>query len=242
MAEVPGRYRGEFSAQFAHPLLVRCAIDYRPTAGGGPTFQHEFVLTPDGILATLRSRDAGEFGVTWPLLVDDGAPLRSRVEGKIATTEYPGGEHQQCFLALKPGGAPGGDGEPVRGSYGWLRPLRSGATGGVNRTFVYPRSAGDPDVGAVAASFRLTEGGFESALGSVAGTLYVGRTSAGGEGERIDVDGDGQADAIFEARCRFVLQLRGGKITAVEADRATGVVVGGRRVRLQPYVPTAVGG
>ena len=37
-----------------HPLLVRCAVDYRPKKGeGGPTFRNEFTLTPDGVL--LRS-------------------------------------------------------------------------------------------------------------------------------------------------------------------------------------------
>jgi hypothetical protein len=54
--------------------------------------------------------------------------------------------------------------------------------------------------------------------------------------------GDGAADAIFDSRCRFVLQLRGGRIKALEADRATGVVIRGERIRLEPYVPVAVGG
>ena len=47
LADVPDRYEGYFSAQFAHPMPVRCAIEYGPRKGRGPTFRHEFVVTPD---------------------------------------------------------------------------------------------------------------------------------------------------------------------------------------------------
>jgi len=53
IADVPHRYRGHFSVEFVHPLLVRCAINYRPLDGTGPTFHHGFVVTPDGVLANL---------------------------------------------------------------------------------------------------------------------------------------------------------------------------------------------
>jgi hypothetical protein len=46
LADVPERYAGKFSVQFAHPLLVRCAIDYAPIASAtGPRFRHEFIVT-----------------------------------------------------------------------------------------------------------------------------------------------------------------------------------------------------
>ena len=65
LASVPDRYEGRFIAQFAHPLLVRCAVEYAPRRGaGGPCFRHEFVLTPDGVPGHARhappARDAGE--------------------------------------------------------------------------------------------------------------------------------------------------------------------------------------
>jgi hypothetical protein len=114
------------------------------------------------------------------------------------------------------------------------------AVGGVNRTFVYPRGAGDPSAEKVLMSFRVTDDGFDSELGSVHGSLYVGRTSAGGEADRIDVDGDGNADAVFEPACRFVLQLRDKKIVAVEADRKTIATIHNGRFVLQPYVPVMI--
>jgi hypothetical protein len=200
------------------------------------------VLTPDGVLATLRSGDAKDFGVTWPLLVDDGAPLRARLAGRIATTGYAEDADQQSFLSLDAGSAVEGDEDPVQGTYGWLRPVRATAAGGVNHTFVYPRNAGDPPAEEVEARFRLTEDGYESDIGSVAKALYVGRTSAGGEGVSIDIDRDGRSDATFDAPCRFVLQLRAGRISAVEADRQTSVLIGGKLTLLEAYVPVEVGG
>jgi hypothetical protein len=112
---------------------------------------------------------------------------------------------------------------------------------GVNATFIYPRNGEDPPSEEVRASFRLKEGGFESALGSVQGTLYAGRTSAGGQGRSIDCDGDGKPDAIFNDVCQFVLQLREGKILAIEADRKTAVQIRGKRIALDPYLPVRLG-
>jgi hypothetical protein len=240
MADVPDRYRGQFRVQFVHPLLVRCAIDYHPIQGAGPSFRHELVLTPDGVLATLRSADAKDFGVTWPLLEDDGTPLRTQVADHLATTAYGANSDEQCFLALDPAAAPAGAEDRVQSAYGWLRPVRAPAHAGVNRTFVYPRNPTDPTARKVQESFHLTDDGFASVLGSVHGTLYVGRTSAGGEGQSIDCHGDGKPDATFDTVCRFVLQLDAGKIVAVEADRKTVAEIAGRRWPLDAYVPVTI--
>jgi hypothetical protein len=59
-----------WSVEFVHPLLVRCAVDYRPKKGeGGPTFRNEFTLIPDGVFSVVRktSPEAVKWGVTWPL-------------------------------------------------------------------------------------------------------------------------------------------------------------------------------
>jgi hypothetical protein len=240
LADVPERYQGEFQVQFAHPLLVRCAIEYRPVAGAGagPSFRHEFVLTPDGVLATLRSADAVEFGTTWPILEDDGTPLLTTIGDHSATTAYAADEDEQWFLALDPDTAVTREDDRVRSTYGWLRPVRATAAGRVSHTFVYPRGPGDPAAEAVRRSFRLTDdaGGFDSVLGSVHGTLYVGRHAAGGEGGSIDCDSDGRADGVFDPPCRFVLQLRDGHISAVEADRRTTFRWNGRSLPLEAFV------
>jgi len=241
MADVPERYEGHFTVQFVHPLLVRCAIDYRPRPGNsGPEFRHEFVLTPDGVLATLRASGAGELGVTWPLLENDGAPLLVSVNGRSATTSYIAGGDQECLLSLgEPGPAPVQE-DPVLSSFGWLRPIRVGAGEGVSRCFIYPRGGVDPEPEAVQASFHLTRDGFHSMLGRVDGTLYAGRTCAGGVGTSIECEGDNQPEATFEVACAFILQLKDGKIIAAEADRKTDVRIHGRRFKLEPYRPIPI--
>jgi hypothetical protein len=222
---------------------VRCAINYSPTDGKGPSFRHEFIITPDGILATLRSSDAREFGVTWPLLVDDGRPLRVRMTADMATTSYADGGDEEVFMALAPAGSPPAraDDEPLRSTYGWLRPVRVLAADGVNHTFIYPRGPGDPSADQVRSSFRRTADGFESILGSARGTLYVGRFSAGGVGTGVDGDGDGVPDATFSAPCGFVLQLRDGKITAVETSRKVDAQVAGKPLTLEAYRSVTLG-
>lgn len=238
MADVPERYRGRFSAQFVHPLLVRCAIDYAPINGVGPTFRHEFLLTPDGVLASLRSPNAKAFGVTWPVLENDGVPLRPKFGEHTAATAYSEDRDEQSFLWLDAGAtALVADAGPIQSTYGWLRPVRVAAISGVNCTYVFPRNAGDPSAEKLRQSFRLTQDGFDSIVGSVHGTLYTGRTSAGGEGTNIDCDADGKPDATFGVRCRFVLQIRAGRVLAVEADRRTTAQIAGRELHLEPYVP-----
>jgi len=241
MADVPDRYSGKFSLQFAHPLLVRCAIDYAPIQGPGPTFRHEFVITPDGVLATLRSTDARDFGVTWPLLEDDGNPLHPHITSTLATTAYSDQTDQQCFLSLDTAPAIDGTEERLQSTYGWLRPVRALAANGINQTFVYPRSPADPPAEDVQKGFHLTSDGFTSPVGSVHGNLYVGRTSAGGEGSSIDCTGNGKPDAVFVSTCRFILQLQQGKITSVEADRDNSVQIYGQQIALKAYVPVTVG-
>jgi hypothetical protein len=240
MADMPDQYRGKFSVQFVHPLLVRCAIDYSPIKDG-PSFRQEFVLTPDGVLASLRSTTAKAFGVTWPLLENDGGALHSKTGDLLATTAYGENGDEQSFLTVRGGAIVPEPGERVRSTYGWLLPVRAMATNGVNETFIYPRSAGDPTTEEILQHFHATQDGFESDLGSVHGTLYTGRTSAGGEGQAIDCDGDGKIDVRFDIRCRFVVQLHQGKIQAVEADRKTGAHIGGKQLQLEAYVPMKLG-
>ena len=243
MADVPDRYQGQFSTQFVHPLLVHCAIDYTPIHDrNGPSFRHEFMITPDGVLAALHSSGEEDFGVTWPLLVDDGAPLQTKITNSCATTAYTENGDQQCFLTPGTSAIIVSSDEPVQGTYGWLRPVRAISQGGVNHTFIYPRSPEDPPADLTQRSLHVSDDGFESDLGSAQGTLYIGRTSAGGEGSSIDCDGDGQPDAVFDSTCRFILQLQQGKISAVEADRDINVWIAGRHLRLQAYVPVTLDG
>lgn len=242
MADLSSRYEGVWSVQFVHPLLVRCAIDYRPRAGqSGPSFRDEFILTPDGVLSTVTrtSPEVSQWAVTWPILENDGAPLKCSRSKYVASVRYPGGTGQQNFIALD--GAPILTATPsLRGSYGDLLPIRVKAEGAVNRTLVYPQGPGDPDVESVRKSFALTSGGFRSVLGEVSGTIYRGRTSAGGFGTQVDIKGHGTADAKFDQPCGFLLQIQDGVVTSVEADRAVNAEIQGRAVTLKSHVAVGI--
>ena len=104
----------------------------------------------------------------------------------------------------------------------------------------YPRSAGDPDAESVRAGFRREGRDFSSVLGRVAGTLYLGRTAAGGQGQGIDLDQDGKDDVKFDQTCAFILQLKNGKVMSVEADRPVTATIGAIQLRLAPFTPAVL--
>jgi hypothetical protein len=236
MADLSARYEGVWSVASVHPLLVRCAIEYRPRSGQrGPTFRDELIVTPDGVLSTVRqtSADAVEWGVTWPLLENDGGgPLTiGRGEG-LRTTQFPGGSDQQAFVAA--GSVTIEEGPALRSTYGDLRAVRVRAEGDAVRTFIYPRSAGDPGAEEIRKSLAIGSDGFRSAVGRVAGKLYAGRQSAGGFGNGTEWG------VTFSEPCGFLLQLRAGRVTAIETDRAVTARVRGRTLRLRPHEPATL--
>jgi hypothetical protein len=206
----------EWSAEFVSPLLIRCSVKY---ANGA---EHRFVITPDGVLA------ASDRPVMLPVLENDGRPLRVAATDRIVTTSYGAGSDQQAFLAIE--GAVTKSGKSLRSTYGDLQPYI--ATGPV---FIYPRNPAEPTADAVLKSFRRTNNGFTSVLGRVEGNLYIGRTSAGGRGTAIDLNGDGKPELTFDRECSFVLQLRNGMPTAIEADGKVIATQRGRRIQLTAH-------
>ena len=243
LASLAARYEGVWSVEFVHPLLVRCAVDYRPKQGeSGPTFRNEFILTPDGVYSEVRktSPDAVKWGVTWPLLENDGRTLARTRGAYLESAGYEGSPDRQNFLALAASPPEVTPEEPLRSTYGDLRPVRVVTAEEANRTFVYPAGAGDPAADAVRAGFQVTPAGFRSVLGRVAGKLYAGRTSAGGFGTEISLGGDGKPDVRFSRECGFLLQLDRGKVTAIETDRAVTADVRGRRLALEAYSPVVL--
>jgi hypothetical protein len=239
LAEQAKHYRGTLRVDFVHPLLVRCSILYHCVTGtGGPAFYHDFIITPDGVLATLRSPNDVAFGVTLPLLENDGRRLERRLSGNIAAVRFPddlGNGDEQCFIVLNKDAVLSDNEDPVQSTYGWLRPVRATTKDGPIDVFVFPGNATDPKADAVAASFHLASNGFSSILGRVEGTLYVGRASAGGVGRSADLDGDGQSDIAFSAPCGFLLQLEDGRVVAVETDRDVTAEIQGRHVQCRRF-------
>jgi hypothetical protein len=124
------------------------------------------------------------------------------------------------------------EGVSLRSTYGDLRAVRVRSSGDAVRTFVYPRSAGDPPGEDVRKSFAVTADGFRSVLGSVAGTMYAGRSAAGGVGREVE--------GVSLDACGFVAQIRGGRVVAIEADRDVAGRVQGRRVRLRAHTPLEI--
>ncbi|HET8550519.1 MAG TPA: hypothetical protein VFL57_21055 [Bryobacteraceae bacterium] len=242
MADLSARYHATWSVAFVHPLLVRCSLLYAPKPGqSGPSFHNDFIVTPDGVLSTII-RTAGEvdWGVTWPILENDGRPLDITFRPTAAATKYSPGPDQQVFLAVAGSYRVQPDERSLRSTYGDLRPVRVVAAGASNHTFVYPRSDGEPSVEAVAADFAVRPRGYTSRLARVEGSLYIGRTSAGGYGGSLDLDGDGAADVSFSADCAFVLQLRDRRITAMETDREVIATARGRQYPMRPYRPMSL--
>ncbi len=143
--------------QFVHPLLVRCAIEYRPRDGQtGPVFRDEFILTPDGVLSTVTKIAGGDepWGVTWPLIVNDGAPLQRSHTAATQSVQYPGFGDRQNFISLN-AGAEFVSEAALRSTFGDLEPIRVTTGENSSRTFVYPSGVGDPDAEAVRKSFGI---------------------------------------------------------------------------------------
>ncbi len=241
MADLSSRYEAAWSVDFVHPLLVRCALEYRPRAGGrGPAFRDDLILTPDGVFSTVRktSPEPVEWAVTWPLLENDGAPLSITRGERMRTVNFPGGSDQQSFIAAGPVEIT--DGPALRSTYGDLRAVRVRGSSAALQTFVYPVSIPGQNAASVRDSLAVTPKGFRSLIGRVTGNFYVGRESAGGVGTALDLDEDGKDDVTFSEPCGFLLQLRDGLITAVETDRAVTARVRGKRVRLAAHVPATI--
>lgn len=246
----PKRFEGHFTPSFVHPLIVRGQLVFSPTEGStGPTFTLDLTLTPDGALVEARSDlTNSQFGLICPLLTFDGkTKLDTSTDGGIASTSFPRADasvsepDQQNFITLTPGHHLEASLPTVRGGYGDFLPVRVTETrGSAVQLFIYPRSAGDPSALEVRDSFRFIDDGFTSKLGILSGSLYVGRTSAGGFGAAIDLDADEQADIRFDKPCAFVIQLHDGKPTAIETDRPTTATHGEKSIALEAYKPVSL--
>jgi hypothetical protein len=237
----------------------RALLDLRFAYGAGnsSTATRTVTLTVNGVATPLTFHTTGAFS-DWhhlevPVSLAPGAANTIRLAStgqdsanidelriRLPVTT-PAGRDQQTFLALRGTHALDATAARVRTAYGEVLPVRvTDPDGGAVETFVYPRSPGDPSAETVRASFERDGAGFTSALGRVRGDLYVGRSSAGGRGDAIDLDADGAPDVTFDTACDFVLQLAYGVVTAIEADRAVVARVAGRTLHLAPYTPVAL--
>ncbi|MBS3771980.1 MAG: hypothetical protein KGY69_17135 [Bacteroidales bacterium] len=239
IADLALHYRGSVNVNFVHPLLVKFTITYSYITGrGGPYFHHEFTVTPDGVLTRLSSPQDRPFALTVPLLQNDGRKLQTKIMEGIASTRYPHDTDEQNFISLNEQVGIDTSGSPIQSTYGWLKPVRYSAQEDTNIVYVYPRTGKDPSADAVKKSFQFNKNGYENLLHSVSGTIYKGRTSAGGFGSEIDLDEDGKPEVIFDKSCKFILQLRqNNRIKSVETDRNVTMQIRGEEYRLKAFEP-----
>jgi hypothetical protein len=241
MADLARDYRAIPEVEFVHPLLVKFRLLYTYVTGmGGPYFSQDFVVTPDGILTRLQCLQKTPFALTIPLLENDGRPLNTQLTQHIASTSYSPQGDEQNFISLNKNTTIDDQSPSIQSTYGWLKPVRFQSPENSNDVFIYPRNAADPTAENFLDSFQWLENGFSSVLGSVKDKLYVGRTSAGGLGKAIDLDGDGKADVQFDQECNFILQLDRGKVKAAEADRRAEMQYRGNKYLLQPFFPISI--
>lgn len=241
MADMHRHYRASARVDFVHPLLIRFSLTYHYVTGrGGPYFQQDFTVTPDGILTVLKSPSDVSFGVTLPILENDGRPLNLDVSQTIASVSYDEHGDSQNFISLDSGASLKIEPDAILGSYGWLRPVRAISPHEANTIFVYPRNNRDPNAATVRDSFKIREDGFTSILNRVEGNLYIGKTSAGGEGDRIDLDGDGTNDVTFNKTCNFIIQLNQHRPVSVETDQIVTMKYRDSVIPLEPFAPVSL--
>ncbi|MCC5932369.1 MAG: hypothetical protein JJU28_24200 [Cyclobacteriaceae bacterium] len=241
IADVPLHYRGHVEVEFEHPLLVKFAVTYSYVTGrGGPYFRHEFTITPDGVFTRLSTPQKIPFGLTLPLLENDGRKLINEWDDGIAAVRYSNDDDEQNFIILTPDSRFNTESPSVLSSYGWLKPLRVESSDTAIDVFIYPRKADEPKARELKASFKKTSEGFQNILHRVVDKVYVGLTIAGGEGIEADLDGNGKADIQFSEVCRFILQLKDGKVLFAESDRDVQLKISGQTFQLKALRPLCI--
>ena len=238
LADLPADYQVTPTVHFVHPLLVKFSLTYHYVTGsGGPYFKQDFVVTPDGILTKLYAMQDAPFSLSVPLLVHDGRPLYTTISNGIASTAYPDHADQQHFISLNQDVQIEDSKDSLQSTYGWLRSVRFQTKSDTNIVFVYPRKATEPEALSVKESFALQNEGFTSIVSSVQNNIYIGTAAAGGEGEMIDYNLDGEIDVRFNKSCQFILQLEGDQVIAAEVDRPVTMQIAEKIFSMEAYQP-----
>ncbi|WP_162418807.1 hypothetical protein [Cyclobacterium roseum] len=241
IADLPANYQGEAEVHFVHPLLVKFTIHYSYVTGrGGPFFSQEFVLTPDLLVTRLKSAQELPFGLTVPLLENDGRSLQTNISADLAHTGYSTLGDRQYFISLNESVELDTTAASIQSTYGWLKPVRFETPEATVDLLVYPKRAGEMEADRLKEEFQWTSGGFETSFARVGENFYIGKEIAGGEGKSMDLDGDDEAEVSFNQSCFFVFQLENGAIKRAESDRAVEMNYNGKTYSLSPHQPIAV--
>ena len=232
-----GQYSGSLTTMVATPVLTIDQIRWAPNSGtSGPSFSQTLIITPDGIMSkTTQTGASSGWGMTLPLFTTDNQTSAVlSTGGGIASTSAFGGT--ESFIALDPTVGLTSESRIVS-SYGAITPIRAVGTASEQDVFVYQGHSGI-SASALKSGMAATATGYTSSVGSVAGTLYSGLTSAGGYGASITL-GSGEV-ASFGSACNFILQVSKGVVTNAETDRAVTATIGGNSYSLAAYTPSAI--
>ena len=178
--------------------------------------------------------------MTFPILVGDGTTspnnfgatvTTTSISGAagIASTTWPGSLDQQNYMTISANPTTMVNEANQRTSFGDITPVRAFTSDATQTTFIYPRNSSDPSAASVRSGMVATGTNTytNSALSSSVtsgtnGTYYIGRTSAGGWANSITISAN---TSTFNVPCNFIMQLSGGAVAAIEADRAVTVTI-----------------
>jgi hypothetical protein len=194
-------------------------------------------ITPDGVYTETAKTSAApiHWGITWPLLTNDGQALATSIGKTFASTGFARGGDQESFLSVDQQATIETDVPTMRSTYGDLLALRVVSSGAINSSFIYPHNSGQPPADEVQRSMRRTRSGFTSILGGVEDNIYVGRTVAGGEGRELRLSARAKPALTFDQRCGFLTQIREGRVVSVETDRDVKAHFGKAKLSLEAH-------
>jgi hypothetical protein len=189
------------------------------------------------LVTRLKNAQNHPFGLTVPLLENDGRPLITAITNNMAHTGYSQNGDRQFFIGLNKDIKTVSDAPSIQSTYGWLKPIRFESQEESIDLMVYPKSASGISAQAMYENFEWTADGFITPLAEIKGNLYRGNNVAGGESDAIDLDADGKKDVVFSKKCGFMLQLIDNKVYRVETDQEVTMIYQGKSYRIAAFQP-----
>ena len=240
LAANPSTCSGNFTTTFANPVLTFGKVVWTCS---GVSFTQNLTVTPDGVLSqTTCSGCPGTWGMTFPILADDGTTSPNNFGATVTTTSisgsagiasatWPSSSDQQNYMTISANPTTMVNESNVQTSFGDVTPVRAFTSDATQTTFIYPRNSSDPSAASVRSGMRITGTNTftnsalsSSVISGTNGTYYIGRTSAGGWTKSITIN-DNNNNTTFNVPCNFIIQLTGGAVAAIEADRAVTVTI-----------------
>jgi hypothetical protein len=237
LAANPSTCSGAFTTTFANPAVSFGKVVW---TCGSISFTQNLTITRDGVLSqTTCSGCPSTWGMTFPILTVDGTTspnnfgattTTTSLTQPIASATWPSSGDSQNYMTVASSTTTFISEANQTTSLGIIAPVRAwhgnvstGASDATQVTFIYPANPTDPSAASVRSGMTITgiHTYSNSALGSSVvsgrnGTYYIGRTAAGGWASSISL---GEQTTTFNVPCNFIMNLSGGAVSSIEADR-----------------------